>query len=78
MTNADVLTTGLNNVFDKETQDDLKVSLSGVLGSNNDIVFRKASTNINVILDENKTQIKGVVTNFNKIPWRFAQNIHSY
>tara|TARA_R110000868_G_scaffold2239_15_gene16842 strand:+ start:439 stop:1404 length:966 start_codon:yes stop_codon:yes gene_type:complete len=71
MTNADVLITGINNVLDKKTQDDLKVSLSEL--SQTMTQFRKASTNINVILDENKTQIKGVVTNFNKISGDFAQ-----
>jgi phospholipid/cholesterol/gamma-HCH transport system substrate-binding protein len=71
MTNADVLITGINAVLDKKTQDDLKVSLSEL--SITMTQFRKASTNMNVILDENKTQIKGVVTNFNKVSRDFAQ-----
>lgn len=71
MTNADVLITGINNVLDKKTQDDLKVSLSEL--SITMTQFRKASTSMNVILDDNKTQIKGVVTNFNKISGDFAQ-----
>jgi phospholipid/cholesterol/gamma-HCH transport system substrate-binding protein len=71
MTNADVLITGINNVLDKKTQEDLKISLSEL--SQTMTQFRKASTSINVILDENKTQIKGVVTNFNKISGDFAQ-----
>lgn len=71
MTNADVLISGINNVLDKKTQEDLKVSLSEL--SQTMTQFHKASASMNVILDENKTQIKGVVTNFNKISGDFAQ-----
>lgn len=71
MTNADVLISGVNNVLDKKTQENLKVSLSEL--SQTMKQFHKASASMNVILDENKTQIKGVVTNFNKISGDFAQ-----
>jgi phospholipid/cholesterol/gamma-HCH transport system substrate-binding protein len=71
MTNADVLISGINNVLDKKTQEDLKVSLSEL--SQTMTQFHKASASMNLILDENKTQIKGVVTNFNKISGDFAQ-----
>ncbi|MDG2431180.1 MlaD family protein [Flavobacterium sp.] len=71
LTNADVLLTGINNVLDKKTQEDLKVSLSEL--SQTMVQFRKASSTVNVMLDENKTQIKGVVTNFNKVSGDFAQ-----
>jgi phospholipid/cholesterol/gamma-HCH transport system substrate-binding protein len=37
------------------------------------IQFRQASTSVNVMLDENKAQIKNVVTNFNKVSGDFAQ-----
>jgi phospholipid/cholesterol/gamma-HCH transport system substrate-binding protein len=71
MTNADVLISGINNVLDKKTQEDLKVSLSEL--SQTMIQFRQASTSVNVMLDENKAQIKNVVTNFNKVSGDFAQ-----
>jgi phospholipid/cholesterol/gamma-HCH transport system substrate-binding protein len=71
MTNADVLISGINNVLDKKRQEDLKVSLSEL--SQTMIQFHKASASMNVILDENKTQIKGVVTNLNKVSGDFAQ-----
>ncbi|MGA9638423.1 hypothetical protein [Flavobacterium sp.] len=35
--------------------------------------FHKASASMNTILDDNKTQIKGVVTNFNKISSDFSK-----
>lgn len=71
MTNADVLITGINNVLDKKTQEDLKVSLSEL--NQTMVQFHKASASLNVILDDNKSQIKGVVTNFNKISGDFAK-----
>lgn len=70
-TNANILISGINNVLDKKTQEDLKVSLSEL--SQTMIQFRKASGTVNVMLDENKAQIKGVVTNFNKVSGDFAQ-----
>ena len=71
MANTDVLLTSINNVLDKKTQEDLKVSLSEL--SQTMVQFRKASGTVNVMLDENKTQIKGIVTNFNKVSGDFAQ-----
>jgi len=71
MTNADVLITGINNVLDKKTQEDLKVSLAEL--SQTMVQFRKASESVNGMLDDNKTQIKGVVTNFSKISSDFAK-----
>jgi phospholipid/cholesterol/gamma-HCH transport system substrate-binding protein len=71
MANTDVLLTSINNVLDKKTQEDLKVSLSEL--SQTMVQFRKASGTVNVMLDDNKTQIKGIVTNFNKVSGDFAQ-----
>ena len=71
MANTDVLLTSINNVLDKKTQEDLKISLSEL--SQTMVQFRKASGTVNLMLDENKTQIKGVVTNFNKVSGDFAQ-----
>jgi phospholipid/cholesterol/gamma-HCH transport system substrate-binding protein len=71
MTNADVLITGVNNVLDKKAQEDLRKSLSDLSSTMEQ--FHKASVRMNTILDENKSQIKGVVTNFNKISSDFSK-----
>ncbi|TDE03487.1 MlaD family protein [Flavobacterium hiemivividum] len=71
MANADNLITGINNVLDKKAQEDLRVSLAEL--SKTMEQFHKASLSMNTILDENKTQIKGVVTNFNKVSGNFAK-----
>ncbi len=69
--NADHLITGINNVLDKKAQEDLKKSLAEMSKTMEE--FHKASSSMNIILDENKTQIKGVVTNFNKISSDFSK-----
>ena len=71
MDNANNLITGVNNVLDKKAQDDLKVTLAEL--SKTMEQFHKASIGINSILDDNKTQIHGVVTNFNKISGDFSK-----
>jgi phospholipid/cholesterol/gamma-HCH transport system substrate-binding protein len=71
MANADVLITGINNVLDKKAQEDLRKSLAEL--SKTMEQFHRASLSMNTILDDNKTQIKGVVTNFNKISGDFSK-----
>jgi phospholipid/cholesterol/gamma-HCH transport system substrate-binding protein len=71
MANADVLISGINNVLDKKGQEDLKNSLSEL--SKTIEQFHKASGSLNTILDDNKGQIKGVVSNFNKISGDFSK-----
>ncbi|MGA9637888.1 MlaD family protein, partial [Flavobacterium sp.] len=71
MENADQLITGVNNVLDKKAQEDLKKSLAEMSQTMEE--FHKASASMNSILDDNKTQIKGVVTNFNKISSNFSK-----
>lgn len=71
MFNADNLIIGLNNVLDKKGQADLKISLDEL--SKTIIEFHKASSSLNTILDDNKVQIKGVVTNFNKVSGDFSK-----
>jgi phospholipid/cholesterol/gamma-HCH transport system substrate-binding protein len=71
MANADVLITGVNNVLNQKAQEDLRKSLaelSKTMGQ-----FHKASLSMNTILDENKTQVKGVVSNFSKISNNFSK-----
>lgn len=71
MSNADVLISGINNVLDKKTQEDLKISLSEL--SKTMAEFHKASASVNSLLEDNKAQINGVVTNFNKVSSDFSK-----
>jgi phospholipid/cholesterol/gamma-HCH transport system substrate-binding protein len=71
MLHTDQLITGINNVLDKKGQEDLKVSLSEL--SKTIEQFHKASASVNTLLDENRVQIKGAVTNFNKISGDFSK-----
>ncbi len=69
MGNADTLISGINNVLNKKAQEDLRISLSEL--SKTMAQFHKASTNMNVLLEDNKSQISGTVSNFNKISANF-------
>ena len=71
MSNVDKLVTGINNVLDKEGQEDLKTSLAEM--SETMKQFHKASGSVNTLLDENKVQIKGVIANFNKVSADFSK-----
>ena len=51
LVNADKLITGINNVLDKKGQENLKISLSEL--SKTLEQFHKASSSLNIILDEN-------------------------
>lgn len=69
LANINTLVSGLNNVLDKKGQEDLKKSLSEL--SQTMEQFHRASGSLNSILDTNKAQINGVVTNFNKMSNNF-------
>lgn len=71
MQNADNLLTGINNVLDKQGQQDLKKSLAEL--SQTMEQFHKASSSINTILDDNKGQINGVVSNLNTVSSNFSK-----
>lgn len=71
LSNVDTLVTGFNNILDQKGQESLKKSLAEL--SHTMEQFHKASTSINGILDQNKSQINGVVTNFNKVSNNFAK-----
>lgn len=64
LVNIDVLVTGLNNTLDKTTQENLKKTIAEL--SQTMQQFHKASGSLNNILDTNKGQINGMVSNFNK------------
>lgn len=67
--NIDNLVTGLNNTLDKNTQENLKKTIAEL--SQTMQQFHKASGSLNNILDTNKGQINGMVTNFNKMSGNF-------
>lgn len=69
LANINTLVSGLNNVLDKKGQEDLKKSLSEL--SETMEQFHRASGSLNSILDINKGQINGIVTNFNKMSGNF-------
>ncbi|MBP4136865.1 MULTISPECIES: MlaD family protein [Flavobacterium] len=69
LVNIDALVSGLNNVLDKKGQEDIKKTLAEL--SQTMEQFHRASGSINSILDTNKGQINGVVTNFNKMSSNF-------
>ena len=69
LANINTLVSGLNNVLDKKGQEDLKKSLAEL--SQTMEQFHKASGSINSILDTNKAQINGAVTNLNKMSSNF-------
>jgi phospholipid/cholesterol/gamma-HCH transport system substrate-binding protein len=71
MTNVDQLITGFNTVLDAKGQADLKKSLAELSVTMEQ--FHKIALNANVILDENKGQLKGVVSNFNKVSENFVK-----
>lgn len=69
LVNIDVLVSGLNNTLDKTTQENLKKTIAEL--SQTMEQFHKASGSLNTILDTNKGQINGMVSNFNKVSNNF-------
>ena len=68
---TDVLISGLNNVLDQKGQQDLKLTLQEL--SNTVAQFHTASKSLNSLLDENRSQIKGTITNFNTVAGNFSK-----
>lgn len=69
--NADQLISGINNVVDKKGQADLKNSLETL--SQTLVQFRKASESMNGLLDNNKSNINGIVSNLNTVSGNFSK-----
>jgi phospholipid/cholesterol/gamma-HCH transport system substrate-binding protein len=69
LVNIDNLVSGLNNTLDKNTQENLKKTIAEL--SQTMVQFHKASGSLNSILDTNKGQINGAVTNLNKMSSNF-------
>ena len=62
---------GVNSVLDKKSQDNLKITLAEL--SKTMVEIHAASANVNSILTDNKSDLKGVVTNFKKVSNDFAK-----
>ena len=62
---------GVNSVLDKKSQENLKITLAEL--SKTMVEIHAASANVNSILTENKSDIKGVVSNFKKVSTDFAK-----
>lgn len=71
MTSADQLVTSFNSVMDAKGQADLKKTLAELSATMEQ--FHKVAANANGMLDENRGQLKGVVSNFNKVSGNFVQ-----
>ena len=69
--NADQLISGINNVLDKKGQQDLKKSLAEL--SETMVQFHKASESMNTMIDNNKSNITGIVADFHKTSTNFAK-----
>lgn len=69
--NSDKLVTGFNTVLDEKGQQNLKISLSELRQTIEQ--FHEASSNVNTIIDENKGNINGVVSNFKKVTSDFSK-----
>jgi len=71
LTSADQLVMGINEVLDAKGKADLKKSLAELSATMEQ--FHKVAANVNVVLEENKGQLKGVVTNFHKVSDNFVK-----
>ncbi len=69
--NADQLISGINNVLDKKGQADLKSALGDL--SETLSQFRQASESMNGLLDNNKSNINGIVANLSKVSGNFSK-----
>lgn len=68
--NANTMLESVNDILDKKSKGDLKNSLATLNETMNE--FHKASQSLNGILDDNKKQIGGIVTDFKKVSSDFT------
>ncbi len=71
LVNADNMLTSVNTILDKNTQENIKKSLAEL--SKTMEQFHQASAGVNSLITDNKTQIKGMVANFNKVSGNFSK-----
>jgi phospholipid/cholesterol/gamma-HCH transport system substrate-binding protein len=62
---------GVNSVLDKKSQDNLKITLSEL--SKTMVEIHAASASVNSIITDNKSDLKGVITNFKKVSNDFSK-----
>ena len=68
--NANLMLESVNDILDKKSKEDLKNSIATL--SETMAEFKKASVSLNGILDDNKKQIGGIVTDFKKVSSDFS------
>ena len=68
--NANIMLESVNDILDKKSKEDLKNSIASLSETMNE--FKKASQSLNGILDDNKKQIGGIVTDFKKVSSDFS------
>ena len=62
---------GVNSVLDKKSQENLKITLSEL--SKTMVEIHAASASVNSIITDNKSDLKGVITNFKKVSTDFSK-----
>ncbi|AXG74787.1 MCE family protein [Flavobacterium arcticum] len=68
---ADSLLNNLNNIFDKQTQENLRTTIADLSKTMKE--FSKATSAVNTMLTDNKTKIDGTFDNMNKTTANLAQ-----
>ena len=68
---VELLLKGVNSVLDKKSQDNLKITLSEL--SKTMVEIHAASASVNSIITDNKSDLKGVITNFKKVSNDFSK-----
>lgn len=71
LNNTDQLLSGVNTILDKKSQENIKTALSEL--SQTMVELHATSANASSILNDNKADLKGVITNFKKVSTDFAK-----
>jgi phospholipid/cholesterol/gamma-HCH transport system substrate-binding protein len=71
LNNTDRLLSGVNTILDKKSQESIKTALSEL--SQTMVEFHATSASASSILNDNKSDLKGVITNFKKVSTDFAK-----
>lgn len=71
LNNTDRLLSGVNTILDKKSQENIKTALSEL--SQTMVELHATSASASSILNDNKSDLKGVITNFKKVATDFAK-----
>ncbi len=71
LNNTDQLLSGVNTILDKKSQENIKTALSEL--SQTMVELHATSASASSILNDNKSDLKGVITNFKKVATDFAK-----